>query len=398
MSNLAVEVDHLWKNFRLYHERNRYLKAAFLRGRRARYEEFWAVKDVSLEIPFGGAVGIIGSNGSGKSTLLKCLAKILYPDKGSVSVNGRLAALLELGAGFHPELTGRENIFLNGAILGMTKKSLNERFDEIVEFSGLERFIDTPVRSYSSGMVVRLGFAIATNVEPEILLIDEVLAVGDQSFQRKSEERIHQFRKEGRTIIVVSHTLSQLEHLCQSIAWLDHGELVRFGPSKEVLSAYTGVGSAPGVENGDPGEIKRPGTKNVEIIDVEMIDSKGKSIEDVTDETSLLFRIQTYSHRPVENMMLKVTLCDSTGLELWSSTSRTNGLLVPKHLGENYLTVALTNLPMLSGEYSVSFVLTNFRETQLFDDWSNAAKFRLNRRDRLDKGIVAVDSTWSSQR
>ncbi|MFZ8877408.1 MAG: ABC transporter ATP-binding protein, partial [Ilumatobacteraceae bacterium] len=174
MSAPAVAVHDLWKSFRLYHERNQFLKAAILRGRRARYEEFWALKDVSFEVPVGTTFGVIGSNGSGKSTLLKCLAGILVPERGSVEISGRISALLELGAGFHPELSGRENVFLNGAILGLSKKEIAARFDSIVDFAGLEDFIDTPVKNYSSGMFVRLGFAVAAHVEPEVLLVDEV--------------------------------------------------------------------------------------------------------------------------------------------------------------------------------------------------------------------------------
>ncbi|NDC45782.1 MAG: ABC transporter ATP-binding protein, partial [Actinobacteria bacterium] len=184
MSDPAIVVNSVSKNFRLYHERNRYIKAAILRGRRARYEEFWALDDVSFAVEHGSTLGIIGSNGSGKSTMLKCLTGIYRPDKGSVSVNGNVAALLELGAGFHTELSGRENVYLNGAILGMSKKDVERQFDSIVEFAGLDRFIDTPVKNFSSGMTIRLGFSIATHVEPEILLIDEVLTVGDQAFQR----------------------------------------------------------------------------------------------------------------------------------------------------------------------------------------------------------------------
>ena len=195
MSQPAIVVDSVSKNFRLYHERNRYIKAAILRGRRAKYEEFWALDDVSFEVEHGSTLGIIGSNGSGKSTMLKCLTGIYRPDKGKVSINGNIAALLELGAGFHPELSGRENVYLNAAILGLSKKDAERQFDSIVEFAGLERFIDTAVKNYSSGMVIRLGFSVAEHVEPEILLIDEVLTVGDQSFQRKSSEKIEQFRR-----------------------------------------------------------------------------------------------------------------------------------------------------------------------------------------------------------
>ena len=165
MTTPAITAQGVWKNFRLYHERNRYIKAAVLRGRRARYEEFWALQDVSLEVPHGATVGVIGSNGSGKSTLLKCLTGIYTPERGSITIDGNVAALLELGAGFHAELSGRENIYLNGSILGMSKKEIDTKFDSIVEFAGLEQFIDTPVKNFSSGMVVRLGFSIATHVE-----------------------------------------------------------------------------------------------------------------------------------------------------------------------------------------------------------------------------------------
>ncbi|NDG77768.1 MAG: ABC transporter ATP-binding protein, partial [Acidimicrobiia bacterium] len=227
-------MESLWKSFRLYHERNRYLKAAMLRGRRARYEEFWALRDVAFQVPHGETVGIIGSNGSGKTTLLKCLTGIYTPERGRVQIDGNIAALLELGAGFHAELSGTENIYLNGSILGMSKKEIDAKFDSIVEFAGLEQFIDTPVKNFSSGMVVRLGFSIATHVEPEVLLIDEILAVGDQAFQRKSTEKIEQFRREGRTILVVSHSLGLVQQLCNTVVWLEKGNVKRIGPAAEV--------------------------------------------------------------------------------------------------------------------------------------------------------------------
>jgi ABC-2 type transport system ATP-binding protein len=184
-TSAAIELDHVGKRFRLYHERQRSLKSTVLNRRRGVYEEFWAVDDVSCEVARGETFGIIGTNGSGKSTLLKCLTRILRPDRGRVAINGTTAALLELGAGFHPELTGRENVYLNGAILGMSRREIARRFDGIVDFSGLERFIDSPVKNYSSGMYAKLGFAVAVHVDPEILLVDEVLAVGDESFQRR---------------------------------------------------------------------------------------------------------------------------------------------------------------------------------------------------------------------
>ncbi|MGZ8764412.1 MAG: ABC transporter ATP-binding protein, partial [Acidimicrobiia bacterium] len=185
----AISVENVSKNYRMYAERNQSLKAMVLSRTRVRYEEFPALKDVSLEIAAGVTYGLIGENGSGKSTLLKCMARILRPDKGVIRTEGKVSALLELGAGFHPELSGRDNVYLNGAILGLSKKQLAARFDEIVDFAGLEQFIDTPVKNYSSGMYVRLGFSIAINVDPDILLVDEVLAVGDEQFQRKCAEK-----------------------------------------------------------------------------------------------------------------------------------------------------------------------------------------------------------------
>ena len=238
MSTTAVSVKNVTKFFRLYHEKNQYLKTALLRGRRSRFDEFRALNGVSFDIPRGSTFGIIGSNGSGKSTLLKCLTGILSPDEGSIHVRGTVAALLELGSGFHPDLSGRENIFLNGAILGMSQRELASKFDDIVEFAGLQNFIDMPVKNYSSGMTVRLGFAIAINVDPEILIVDEVLAVGDDEFQLKCYEKIDQFRVAGRTIIIVSHGLGDIQRICDQVAWIEKGSLQRLGDPAEVVPEY----------------------------------------------------------------------------------------------------------------------------------------------------------------
>ena len=217
-------LEDVSKAFRIFSERNQSIKQALLRRRRGKYDDFWALRDVSFSVKEGTTFGIVGSNGSGKSTTLKLLAQILVPDQGSVKVEGRVSALLELGAGFHPDLTGRENVFLNGAILGLSRKTLNQRLEEIVDFAGLGTFIDNPVKTYSSGMYARLGFAVAVNVDPDILLIDEVLAVGDESFQRKCAERIGELRSGGRTVVLVSHNLSSIQAMCDTAAWIDQGE------------------------------------------------------------------------------------------------------------------------------------------------------------------------------
>lgn len=238
MSEPAVIVDNVSKKFRLYRERNQTLKSAILRGRKSVSEDFWAVRDVSFEVPHGETFGLIGRNGSGKSTLLKTLARILYPNHGSITMNGKAAALLEVGSGFHPELSGRENIYLNGSILGLTKKEVTARLDEIIDFSGVEKFIDQPVKNYSSGMYVRLGFSVAVHTRPDILIVDEVLAVGDGAFKEKSRQKFIEFTGEGRTVILVTHSLAQVRSMCTQVAWLDHGRLREVGDSATVTKNY----------------------------------------------------------------------------------------------------------------------------------------------------------------
>lgn len=238
MSEWAVRVDDVSKKFRLYHERNRTLKSAVLRGRASRHEDFWALKNITFDVQEGHTHGLIGTNGSGKSTLLKCLAKIYWPTTGSISYRGRIASLLEVGSGFHEELSGKENIYLNGSILGMSRKEIDRKFDDIVDFSGVGHYLDQPVKNYSSGMYVRLGFSIAINVDPDILVVDEVLSVGDESFQKKSYERFLDFKKRGKTIILVTHTMPVVEEICDSVTWLDQGTMMQTGKASEVVKAY----------------------------------------------------------------------------------------------------------------------------------------------------------------
>jgi ABC-type polysaccharide/polyol phosphate transport system ATPase subunit len=247
MADIALEADHIWKKFKkgeLYDSLRDVIPAIFgnlVRGlKRTTLEEkeFWALHDVSFQIPRGEAMGIIGPNGAGKSTMLKLLSGIMQPTKGRLTVNGKLSALIEVGAGFHPDLTGRENVYLNGSILGMTKADINGKFDEIVEFSGLSEFIDTPVKRYSSGMYARLGFSVAAHVDPEILLVDEVLSVGDWAFQNKCMRKMTSVIAGGATVIFVSHNLRAVSSLCQKAVLLDHGKVVTSGESENVVRHY----------------------------------------------------------------------------------------------------------------------------------------------------------------
>ena len=238
MTDAAVTVEHVSKRFRMYKERNDSLKSMVMRGKKSVHEDFWALKDVSFEVPQGTTFGLIGKNGSGKSTLLKCLAKILWPEEGSISARGKQASLLEVGSGFHPELSGRENVFLNGSILGMSRKEITRKFDEIVSFSGVGHFIDQPVKNYSSGMYVRLGFSVAVAVTPDVLVVDEVLAVGDATFQKRCRTKFKEMKEEGRTVILVSHSMATVKDMCDEVAWLNEGELKQIGKTDDVVKSY----------------------------------------------------------------------------------------------------------------------------------------------------------------
>jgi len=236
----VIRVEGVSVRFRIPLEPVRSFKEYAIRRiqRRLDFREVWALKDVSFEVGRGEVLGIIGRNGSGKSTLLKVIARVLRPTSGRVWVKGRVAPLLELGGGFHPELTGRENIYLNGTLLGHSRREIEERFDWIVDFAGLRDFIDAPLRTYSTGMVARLGFAVATAWEPEILLVDEVLAVGDQSFQKKCQARMADFRRLGTTILLVSHNSNLIRQMCDYALWLESGQVVEFGPAEIVVALY----------------------------------------------------------------------------------------------------------------------------------------------------------------
>jgi len=394
MSEPAIIVDSVSKNFRLYHERNRYIKAAILRGRRARYEEFWALEDVSFEVEHGSTLGLIGSNGSGKSTMLKCLTGIYRPDKGRITVNGNIAALLELGSGFHPELSGRENIYLNAAILGLSKKDAQRQFDSIVEFAGLERFIDTAVKNYSSGMQIRLGFSIAAHVEPEILLIDEVLTVGDQTFQRKSSEKIEQFRREGRTIVVVSHSLVSVQQLCKEVIWLEKGHMMMRGPAAEVISAYTGESYAQHVAM-DADFRERWGTEEVRIDRIDLLNDSGEKIERVETNGAMIISTQLTAQTSVRAPVVKVSISKLDGDIVWSSTSRKSDLGLGNLNNPVVVNIAIPKLPLLEGTYYISVACTDTTGTTDFDHCQNWVRFDVHQSDLFEEGLVAVPSIWT---
>jgi ABC-2 type transport system ATP-binding protein len=235
----VIRIEHVSKTFRQFSERNQTLKSAVMRGRVSKHRDFAALTDITFDVHRGETFGLIGSNGSGKSTLLRCIARILTPNEGRITVTGRVGALLEVGSGFHAELTGRENVFLAGAIAGLSRKDVTRVLDEIVDFAGIDEFIDEPVKNYSSGMYVRLGFSTAVAVRPDILLADEILAVGDAEFQAKCLARIESMRASGTTIVLVTHDINKIEKFCGRAAWIDHGHLKLVGSAETVAAAYS---------------------------------------------------------------------------------------------------------------------------------------------------------------
>jgi len=301
----AIEVHDVSKRFRVFKERPSTIKQRLLTSR-ARADDFWALRDVDLQIGEGTTFGLIGHNGSGKTTLLKCIAGILRPTSGTISQRGRLAALLELGAGFHQELTGRENVYLNAAFLGLSRRQTDAVFDDIVAFAGLEDFIDNEVKFYSSGMLVRLGFAVAVHVDPDVLLIDEVLAVGDEAFQAKCLERIRTFQHEGRTIVLVTHALDTVIDICDRAAMLHHGELHAIGMPDDVVREMRYV--LLGVT--DPNFIPEEGTREAEIAEVQIVPPPGAREGRILRGDTFTIAVDVRQNEPVDDLDVDFAVLD----------------------------------------------------------------------------------------
>ena len=391
----AIEVDDVSKRFRMYRERNQSLKASLMRGRRAKYDEFWALRDVSFEIPEGSTFGLVGENGSGKSTLLKCLARILVPDSGSVRVQGSVAALLELGSGFHPELTGRENVYLNGAILGLGRRDIDAKFDEIVDFAGIEQFIDQPVKNYSSGMYVRLGFSVAINVDPDILLVDEVLAVGDANFQAKCMEKFADFRAAGKTVVIVSHAMGTMRTMCDHAAWLEHGRLVQAGPAMHLVDAYVDETRSDRVVD-EHAEQGRHGSGEARISSVELLDAAGEPTGAVPTGESLTIRVHYDAAERVERPVFGVALETIEGAYVWAFHTRDGGMEISSLEGRGYIDCIVPRVPLAPGTFDVTASIVDWTTQHVFDFRRNLVRFDVESGDpRESGGIVTMGATWS---
>ncbi len=341
------------------------LDGTLLRGL-TRADAIAALDDVSFSVARGEAFGVIGSNGSGKSTLLKIVAGILRPTSGEVEVDGRVAALIELGAGFHPEISGRENIYINGAILGLSRREIDRKFDAIVEFSGLADFIDEPVKNYSSGMYVRLGFAVAIHTDPDVLLVDEVLAVGDEAFAHRCLRRIEDFLAEGKTLLFVSHSLDLVEEVCDRVLWLEGGQERLLGSPRRVLDAYRqaiaeqeGEGhrqakarreleAAPPEEESQ--EPQRWGSRQAEVVSVRLLVGEAERYH-LTSGEEVSFEIRVRAHEPLTDFVFGIAVSTHRGLECWGTNTDLAGYAPGRLVGEATVRLTCPALRLAAGEY-----------------------------------------------
>ncbi len=397
-TSLAVDLQHVGKRFKRHTDRRNSIKERLVRGRARKPEDFWAVRNVTLQIPKGSVYGLIGHNGSGKSTLLKMIGGIYRPTEGSITTDGRVAALIELGAGFHPDMTGRENINLNGSILGLPRKDIQAVTEEIIEFSGLGDFINDPVKHYSSGMYVRLGFSVAVHMKPDVLVVDEVLAVGDEEFQRKCFDHLYALRRSGRTIIVVSHGLGQLEALCDEIAWLEHGEVQTAGAPTETIAAYLKrVNSDEAARNpqieavreddGDP----RAGDQSIRVRSAKIVDLDGQPIGHAETGTTFQISLEIMVREPVLGPNVRIALQHESGPLVTMVSNHRVGTDFGIVEGDRTIDVALTDNPLLPGRYRVHVDVFDFSGSKLLDSWNDAVEFPVrSQTGEIGQGFVQL--------
>lgn len=400
---VVIAVSDIWKEFRIYQERNQSLKEFLLRRKRAAYESFWALKGVSFDVRQGTTFGLIGENGSGKSTMLKILAKIVRPKRGGVKIDGKVSALLELGTGFHPELTGRENVYLNGSILGLSRKEIENRFDQIVEFSELEQFIDTPVKNYSSGMYVRLGFAVSTNVDPDVLLIDEILAVGDESFQRKSLDKLYELKSQKKTIILVSHALSSVADICDEALWLDKGEVKAYGKARKVVDTYLSEVNRQEEERSNlveesGGTGKRWGSGEIMLNTVKLLDSEGNERKIFNTGEKMVVRLEYTAKTAVEKPVFGIAFHSRSGILCTGTNSRIHGAVPEKLEGGGSLEYVMDKLPLLGGDYLMTVAVHDYSGMHNFDFHEQKYSFRVTAMDNSDVGIFEAAGRWNMNR
>lgn len=405
MSEFAVDAQRVSKRFQRHIDRRASLKERIVRGKSRNTQDFWAVKDVTLQVPKGSVYGLIGHNGSGKSTMLKLITGIYRPTSGTITTEGRVAALIELGAGFHPDMTGRENIRLNGSILGLSRKEIDAATDEIIDFSGLREFIDDPVKHYSSGMYVRLGFSVAVNLKPDVLLVDEVLAVGDEEFQRKCFDHLSSLRRAGKTIMVVSHGLGQIESLCDEVTWLEHGEVQETGPASSVVAAYVQrVNAEESARNprivaeridADATSNDRYSTNPIAVTRAEVVDASGTPLDHAETGSTFFFKLSISAREEVLGPNVRIALQSDSGALVAMLGNHRHGVDYGYVNGDRTVTVGLTDNPLLPGRYIVHIDVFDHTGSRLLDSWNDALEFAVrSQRGEIGQGFVDLPASF----
>ena len=401
----VIKIENVTKKFKLYSDRPLSIKENIVRGMKNTYKEFYALNDVSFEVKKGSTIGLIGKNGSGKSTLLKMINRTMFPDKGKITINGKIASLIELGAGFHPELSGRENIYNNATIFGFSKEEIDKRLPEIIEFSELEEFIDNTLRTYSSGMYARLAFSVAIHVDADILLVDEILGVGDINFQSKCANKIYEMKRNGTTIILVTHDMSTIDRLCDYAVWLDHGKKIAEGSPKEIQNAYLKYMAEEQEERQKLEETKEKmkeeekdievekeavrkkithlgehfGNGNVIFTSCKLLDEKG--VDRRSFNTGQKIKLQTEYLCQVDPKNLQVNIgfeiSNTQGIYIYGTNTSREGYKKIKLQKKGIIEVELEDLKLLPGDYNIGIAIADLEEKASYDHYRSIAQFKI---------------------
>ncbi len=394
----AVKFDRVSKKFTSHRKRVDSFQEAFVnifrRNDRLKAEDMWVLDDVSFEIEAGESVALVGPNGTGKSTTLKLITSILYPNAGQIDIVGRVGALLELGAGFHPDLTGRENIFLNGSVLGLSRAEITQKLDDIIAFSELEAFLDMPVKHYSSGMFMRLGFSIAVYTNPDILLVDEVLAVGDAHFQRKCLDRIDRLKEQGVTIVLVSHNLGDARRICKRAIWMEGGRIIADGPTESVARQYLRHSYEQGSAVAANTEGSRWGTGEVRIEQLRFLNAQGKESEVFDTGDTLTIEIHYYASQKIEQPVFGIGIHRSDGTHITGPNTKFAGYDISAIEGRGVVRYTVSSLSLLEGTYHLSLAVTDRHMVEMFDYHGRMYSFRVLPSQEEQHGVVSLGGQW----
>ncbi|MBQ6035104.1 MAG: ABC transporter ATP-binding protein [Ruminococcus sp.] len=405
-NDIAIEVRNVTKSFKVYLDKGAQLKERLLFRKRSRYEERKVLRGISFDVKKGEAIGLIGHNGCGKSTTLKLLTRIMYPDEGTIKLKGRVSSLIELGAGFHPDMSGRENIYTNAAIFGLTKKEIDARIKDIVDFSELAEFIDNPVRTYSSGMYMRLAFSVAINVDADVLLIDEILAVGDANFQTKCFNKLKEIKAQGTTIVIVSHALGQIEQICDRAIWIHEGLIKAEGPPKEIDLEYLDYMSRKMQEKNksesDAEEVseeetgKRWGSGEVRIKKVRSFAADGSEQKTFRTGEDIRLSIDYTVKKPVKDAVFGFGVFDMNGIQCYGTNTRIDKQPDITISENGTAEILMKNVELLAGEYNIDIAIEQGEGIPI--DYFRQA-YRIQMISAMgDVGVSRIEHTWKLKR